>query len=340
MQHSINNGYTKTIPHIDFRSVVIFYEAQKKQKGTKTMRKSKAVIITLFSIWCVTMNISQAANSPGGISEEEIKKIQEAMPVKAVVEPAGPRKLLVFNLCGPGGYRHSSIPYWDKVLEIMAQKTGAFSVEISNDVNVFNADNLKQYDAVCFNNTTTLPFSPKKTPELCKSLMDFVKGGKGIVGIHAATDSFYKEPFLWPEASQMMGGKFTGHPWTGNGTWAIKIDEPNHPLMAPFKGKGFKIKDEIYRTEPPLYSRSKQLVLMSLDMADETTQKTAEKPTDEDTGISWIKSWGQGRMFYCSLGHNHAVTWTAPVLEHYLRGIQFALGDLKVDTKPKPETKG
>ena len=304
------------------------------------MRKSKAVIVTLFSIWCVTMNISQAANSPGGISEEEIKKIQEAMPVEAVVEPAGPRKLLVFNLCGPDGYRHSSIPYWDKALEIMAQKTGAFSVEISNDVNVFKADNLKQYDAVCFNNTTTLPFSPEKTPELCKSLMDFVKGGKGIVGIHAATDSFYKEPFLWPEASQMMGGKFTGHPWTSNGTWAIKIDEPNHPLMAPFNGKGFKIKDEIYRTEPPLYSRSKQLVLMSLDMADETTQKTAEKPTDEDTGISWIKSWGQGRMFYCSLGHNHAVTWTAPVLEHYLRGIQFALGDLKVDTKPKPETKG
>ena len=304
------------------------------------MRKSKAVIVTLFSIWCVTMNISQAANSPGGISEEEIKKIQEAMPVEAVVEPAGPRKLLVFNLCGPDGYRHSSIPYWDKALEIMAQKTGAFSVEISNDVNVFKADNLKQYDAVCFNNTTTLPFSPDKTPELCKSLMDFVKGGKGIVGIHAATDSFYKEPFLWPEASQMMGGKFTGHPWTSDGTWAIKIDEPNHPLMAPFKGKGFKIKDEIYRTEPPLYSRSKQLVLMSLDMADETTQKTAEKPTDEDTGISWIKSWGQGRMFYCSLGHNHAVTWTAPVLEHYLRGIQFALGDLKVDTKPKPETKG
>ena len=304
------------------------------------MRKSKAVIITLFSIWCVTMNISQAANSPGGISEEEIKKIQEAMPVEAVVEPAGPRKLLVFNLCGPDGYRHSSIPYWDKVLEIMAQKTGAFSVEISNDMDVFKADNLKQYDAVCFNNTTTLPFSPDKTPELCKSLMDFVKGGKGIVGIHAATDSFYKEPFLWPEASQMMGGKFTGHPWTSDGTWAIKIDEPNHPLMVPFKGKGFKIKDEIYRTEPPLYSRSKQLVLMSLDMADETTQKTAEKPTDEDTGISWIKSWGQGRMFYCSLGHNHAVTWTAPVLEHYLRGIQFALGDLKVDTKPKPETKG
>jgi len=76
---------------------------------------------------------------------------------------------------------------------------------------------------------------------------------------------------------------------------------------------------------------------MSLDMSDEATKKTSEKPSDADTGISWIKTWGKGRVFYCSLGHNHDVTWNPPVLEHYLRGIQFALGDFKVDTKPKPK---
>ena len=260
--------------------------------------------------------------------------MEEAMPTKAVVEPAKPRKLLVIDLVR--GYYHSSIPYWNKALQIMGEKTGAFSVTITEDVNMFSAENLAQFDAVCFNNTVSLPLSPDKTPELCKSLMDFVKGGKGLVAIHAGTDTFYAQPYVWPEGSEMLGGKFTGHPWTANGTWAIKIDEPNHPLMAPFKGKGFKISDEIYRTEPPLYSRSKQLVLMSLDMSDEATKNRAEKPSDADTGISWIKTWGNGRVFYCSLGHNHDVTWTAPVLEHYLRGIQFALGDLKVDTKPKP----
>jgi len=258
-------------------------------------------------------------------SQEEIVKMEKAMPNKPIVEPNKPRKLLVFNLCQ--GYRHSSIPYWDKALQIMAQKTGAFSVVISSDMDVFKAENLKEFDAVCFNNTTALPFSPEKTPDLCKSLMDFVKGGKGIIGIHAATDNFNQ----WPEAQEMMGGKFSGHPWTASGTWAIKIDEPNHPLMVPFAGKGFKINDEIYRTEPPLYSRSKQLVLMSLDMSDEVTCKQAEKPTDTDTGISWIKTLGNGRLFYCSLGHNHDVTWNPAVLEHYLRGIQFAMGDFKVD---------
>ncbi len=302
------------------------------------MRSSKSICVLLLAGLGLVMmmtNYSQAAGSrQRGVSEEEIKKMQEAMPTKVIVEPEKPRKILVFNLCQ--GFRHSSIPYWDKALEIMGQKTEAFSVEFSDDLNVFTKENLEKFDAVCFNNTTDLMLTPEATPEQCTALMEFVKGGKGIIGIHAATDCFYKEGKAWPEASEMLGGKFSGHPWTSNGTWAIKIDEPNHPLMVPFAGKGFKISDEIYRTEPPLYSRSKQLVLMSLDMADETTKKTAEKPSDADTGISWIKKWGEGRVFYCSLGHNHDVTWTKPVLEHYLRGIQFALGDLKVDATPKP----
>jgi type 1 glutamine amidotransferase len=207
-------------------------------------------------------------------------------------------------------------------------------VEFSKDFDIFKPENLQKFDAICFNNTTDLKLSPEQTPELCKSIMDFVKGGKGIIGIHAATDNFKQ----WPEAQEMMGGTFTGHPWTSEGTWAIKIDEPNHPLMAPFKGKGFKISDEIYRTDPPLYSREKQLVLMSLDMSDPTTRNArGVREGDEDTGISWIKTLGKGRVFYCSLGHNHAVTWNTPVLEHYLRGIQFALGDFQVDTTPKPK---
>ncbi|MCJ7777957.1 MAG: ThuA domain-containing protein [Sedimentisphaerales bacterium] len=290
----------------------------------------------LFVILCLSLLTSKICAQQREVpkpNQEEIKKIEEAMPSSPVVKPEKPRKLLVFNLCQ--GFRHSSIPYWDKALEIMAQKTGAFNVVESNDLNVFKAESLKEFDAVCFNNTTGLKLSPETTPELCTGLMEFVKNGKGVIGIHAATDNFNQ----WPEAQEMMGGKFTGHPWGASGTWAIKIDEPNHPLMLPFKGQGFKIKDEIYRTEPPLYSRDKQLVLMSLDMSDPNTRNVKDfKDTDVDTGISWIKTWGQGRVFYCSLGHDHAVTWNPAVLEHYLRGIQFALGDLKVEAKPKVKT--
>ena len=298
------------------------------------IRKLKNVKIILPGILCLLLltGIVQGA-SPAKLREvtsEEVQKIKDALPRRATIRVDKPRKLLVFWRCE--GFFHGSIPVVNKALEIMGQKTGAFDIVTTDDYSVFTTEKLKQFDAVCLNNTTGLKFNPKETPERCKALMDFVKGGKGIVGIHAATDNFNQ----WPQAREMMGGKFTGHPWGGGGTWAIKIDQPDHPLMKAFKGKGFKIKDEIYRTDPPQYSRQKRLVLMSLDMSDENTQKRSEKATDADTGISWVKTWGKGRIFYCSLGHNNHIFWNPAVLQHYLDGIQFAFGDYKIDTKPKP----
>ena len=52
--------------------------------------------------------------------------------------------------------------------------------------------------------------------------MDFVKSGKGIVGIHAAADNFYQ----WPEAQEMMGNKFTAHPWRPAAPWRSRSTSP------------------------------------------------------------------------------------------------------------------
>lgn len=259
------------------------------------------------------------------VTDEEAQKIQQAMPDKPVVQPVKQRTMLVFSLCN--GFKHSSIPYWMKALDVMSEKTGAFKVVHSDDMNIFTPESLKQFDVICFNNTTGLV--PDENQQ--KAILHFIMDGKGIVGIHAATDNFNQ----WPEGMKMMGGVFKGHPWGGGGTWAIKIDDPDHPLMKSFDGQSFKIKDEIYRTAPPLYSRDRQRVLMSLDMSDPTTRNAdGVEPDDMDTGISWIKPVGRGRLFYCSLGHDHAVTWTPAVLAHYLAGIQYAMGDLKVDDRP------
>jgi len=297
-------------------------------KGLKLMSAA------LLGLWCLSVGTDALqAVSPEklrDLTSEEIQKIENAAPQKATVKPARPRKLLVFWRCE--GFFHTAIPVGNRALEVMGKKTGAYDVVVTDDYSVFTKENLKQFDAVCLNNTTGLKFDPKETPERCEALMDFVKNGKGIAGIHAATDNFNE----WPEGQEMMGGKFTGHPWTAGGTWAVKIDEPDHPLMAAFKGQGFKINDEIYRTDPPLYSRDKQFVLMSLDMGDPTTRNVnGFKPTDADTGIAWVKTLGKGRIFYCSLGHNDHIFSTPAILQHYLDGIQFAFGDYKVDTKPK-----
>ena len=296
------------------------------------MRNLRTIVTALVICYCLQGASLCNAASPETLREvraDEIAKIKAAMPAQPVVRPAKPRKMLVFWRCE--GFYHGVIPVANRALEIMGQTTGAFEVTtVTDDYSVFTAEKLKAYDVVCLNNTTGLKFDPEKTPERCQALMDFVKQGKGIVGIHAAADNFNN----WPAGREMMGNRFTGHPWGGGGTWAIKIDEPYHDLTLPFKGQSFKIKDEIYRTDPPLYTRDKQFVLMSLDMSDPATKAKAEKATDQDTGITWIKELGKGRVFYCSLGHNELVFWHKAVLEHYLRGIQFAAGDFNVALQP------
>jgi type 1 glutamine amidotransferase len=299
------------------------------------MVRSRSIAVLLLVSFCLSAAV-WAQGSPKELrklTDQEIAKITAAMPDKAVAKPAQPRKMLIFWKCE--GFFHTVIPVANEALKIMGDKTGAFEVTaVTDDYSVFNADTLKQFDVICLNNTTHLKFDPKTTPERCQALMDFVKGGKGIVGIHAACDNFYD----WPEGAQMMGNLFTAHPWTSGMTVAIKIDEPDHPLTAPFHGQGFKVKDEIYRTAPPVYSRANQLVLMSLDMSDPATNSVKGIiESDKDTGISWVKDVGKGRLFYCSLGHNNEIFMTAPILEHYLRGIQFAAGDFPVPTKPKAQ---
>ncbi|MEW6358376.1 MAG: HEAT repeat domain-containing protein [Planctomycetota bacterium] len=273
---------------------------------------------------------------------EDIKNITEALPAKATANPKKPRKMLVFSVTN--GFHHNSIPWGQECLRIMGQKTGAFEVVVSDDLSNFEPENIKQFDAICFNNTTRELFLPKdvdKLPaaeqeaakardaRLKQSLFDFVKNGGGLVGIHAATDSFYQ----WPEFGEMMGAYFDGHPWHED--VGVKIDDPEHPVNAAFKGKDFIVKDEIYQFKAP-YSREKLRVLLSLDIT-KTNMNKGEKihRTDGDFAVSWIKAHGAGRVFYCSLGHRNEIFWNPAIVQHYLDGIQFALGDLEADATPK-----
>ena len=138
------------------------------------------------------------------------------------------------------------------------------------------------------------------------------------------------------EGAALLGGLFDGHPWGAGGTWAFKPDEPAHRLNRAWQGKGFKLQDEIYQFKAP-YTRADRRVLVSLDLSDPATGgvKQGVKRTDGDFAMAWIKTEGKGRVFYCSLGHAANVFQRADVLQFYLDGIQFALGDLAADATPR-----
>jgi uncharacterized protein len=303
-------------------------------RGAMGIGISIAVIILLFVvIGFFTRNVL-ADGSPKvlkPVTDDMLVKIEAAVPEKATAKPAKARKILVFWLCK--GYYHESIPVTNKAIELMGKKTGAYDAVFSDDMNMFDAKKLAEFDAIVFNNTTKLDFN---APGQKEALMDFVKSGKGIIGLHAASDNFYN----WPEAAEMIGGQFIAHPWTSGGVWAVKNFEPSHPLNAAFKGEeGFKVKDEIYR-QKKMSAVENRRILLTLDMNDPAT-KSAKGAMESDSNmpISWIKDYGKGRIFFFGLGHNNEIFYRPALLQHVLDGIQFALGDLKVDATPVKEGK-
>ena len=258
------------------------------------------------------------------VPEADVQKIKAAVPEKASVQSQKPRKLLVFSLCK--GFRHRAIPYGIVALQALGEKTGAYQAVVSDDLAMFKAEKLCEFDAVCFNNSTGELLEDE---ELRRNLLEFVRGGGGVVGIHAATDACYQ----WPEYGELMGGYFDGHPWFENERVTVKIDDALHPINAAFKGKSFEVVDEIYQFKAP-YSREKLRVLLSLDTAHTDMTKEQIKRKDGDFAVSWVHEYGKGRVFYCSLGHREEIYWTPALLRHYLDGIQFALGDLAAPAEP------
>ena len=302
-------------------------------RGAMGIGISIGVMVLLFVVMGFFVRDSRADGSPKElkpVSDEIAAKIEAAAPEKATAKPTKARKILVFWLCK--GFFHESIPVANKAIEIMGKKTGAYSVVFSDDMNMFDAKKLAEFDAILFNNTTYLDFNE---PGSRQALMDFVNGGKGIIGLHAATDNFY----TWPEAAAMIGGQYNEHPWTAGGVWAIKNYEPNHPLNASFKGEGFKVRDEIYRQKKFGEVESRR-ILLTLDFNDPATKNVkGARESDIDMPVSWIKDYGKGRVFFCGLGHNNEIYYRPAILQHELDGIQFALGDLKVDATPVKEGK-
>jgi type 1 glutamine amidotransferase len=263
----------------------------------------------------------------------------------AVVVPvaeAAPKKVLVVTITK--GFRHSSIPTAEKVINQLAKDSEAFTVDFArvepSDPQFKGADGkpdgakveaamrttlrekmspeaLKNYDAVIFANTTgDLPIP---NPQ---AFIDWVKSGKGFVGMHSATDTFHNfSPYI-----DMIGGQFLTH------REQVEVQPINQDKECPackHLGTDWKVFDEIYLFKN--FDPKKVHGLLTLD----------KHPNDKTPGnypISWCKQYGKGRVFYTSLGHREDVwdpAWpdrknppevAEEYQKHILEGIKWSLG--------------
>jgi uncharacterized protein len=277
---------------------------------------------------------------------EDVVAMEDGIPKTATAKPLKPRKLLV--LCKASGFIHSAIPLAAVTVKEMGDRTGAYATTITYDSADINAANLTQYDAIFLDNTTLAFLDDPKDADVTaarrKALLDFVRDGKGLAGIHAAGDTYHTPKpgatsvptGTWPEFNTMMGGWFKFH-WSYPQEITVKIDDPASPITAAFHGQEFTIHDEVYTFAQDSFTRKNVHVLMSVDyskMSDADKAKEEFKRTDGDYALSWIRREGKGRVFYQALGHSEHVYAMTPVMAEVLAGIQYALGDLKADDRP------
>ena len=282
-------------------------------------------------VYCLTVILSclSAVSLEGAkeATQEEIENIALAIPDK--IEPLKKHKVLVFSKAFT--YYHSSIAVAKEMAKQMGEKTGLFDADFTNDPNDLSAENLKKYDAVYLNNSTSIE-KGLTTEKMRKEFIEYVKNGGGIVAIHAATDGG------WPGYTEMIGGNFDGHPWGHEGTYCLCNEDSTHPVVSGiFGGKqSFEINDELYQYKD--FDRDKVRVLLSIDMSKFENHRGGRKREDNDYAMAWVKSFGKGRIFVSSPGHNHHIYWNKDILKMWYQGFRFVLGELEVDTEsiPKP----
>jgi type 1 glutamine amidotransferase/sugar phosphate isomerase/epimerase len=284
--------------------------------------------------------VRQMLDSPAGkirgpdrLKPEERQQIEAAVPKQAIVKPKKARKLLVTDIQMYSG--HSTIPHGNLLIELMAKNTGAFEPTFSNDLNLLKYPKIKEFDAIYLNNVCGMVYND---PEVRDGILRFVREGGGIGGHHAVTFAGNN----WPEFADMMGGWAGAHHLEKQ---MVKVDDPNSPLTKSFGSASFEHVDEFYQFPPTSpYSREKQHILLSIDVekSDRATDSrlcTLCTRPDQDYGLAWIRTFGQGRTYFTPLGHTNIFYTDQRWTQHLLAAIQYILGDLDADATPSAKAK-
>lgn len=252
-----------------------------------------------------------------------------------------PKKLLVVTVTT--GFRHSSIETAEKVLEELAQKSGAFTVDFvrqpegqpknpgrppekkegESDESFNNRKSAFSLALAQFNAANTVWYEGVKSYMAEHMAIDKIKGYDGFIFANTTGDLRLpdREGFieLITEGRAfiaMHSGSDTYHPFRRyvdmlGGEFEthkaqVEVEPVRHdPEHPAVKAipEGFKVFDEIYIIKS--FEKGQVHGLLGLNA----------HPNDGTEGyfpISWCKPYGKGRVFYTSLGHREDVwdpTW-------------------------------
>ncbi len=142
-----------------------------------------------------------------------------------------------------------------------------------------------------------------------RGLVAAVRAGVGLAGIHGGMGDAFRGrlDYEW-----MVGGHFVGHPHVGD--YEVRVAEPADPITEGL---------------PPVFAyRSEQYYLL-VDPGVRVLADTVYRHEGREVTmpVAWTKTWGAGRVFYNSLGHEPAEFERHPAARRLtVRGCLWAAG--------------
>jgi cytochrome c len=261
---------------------------------------------------CVALLATAACSTSSSRSTDTIAPVTAATAATAASNaacalpraPAGSR-VLVFSRTK--GFRHASIP--DGVAAVQALGTAhGFAVEATEDATSFSDQSLGRFAAVVFMSTTGDVLDSTQQA----ALQRFIRGGKGFVGVHAASDTEYD----WPWFGQLVGAYFMSHP----AVQQAKLDVRDRTHLATrCLPPVWNRRDEWYdfRAQPP----ADATILLTID---ETSYSGGKMGAVHP--MAWARTFDGGRTFYSELGHTSEGFKEQAYLDHLAGGILWAMG--------------
>ncbi|BCJ63731.1 ThuA domain-containing protein [Polymorphospora rubra] len=225
-------------------------------------------------------------------------------------EPADGYQVLVFTRAAAGA--HDSTAKGVNAIRTLGNNNG-FTIDVTQNGTAFTPENLANYEAVVFLNTTGDVLNENQQV----AFEDYIQAGNGYLGVHAAVEA---EPD-WAFYRDLVGTSVSGT--AGSGSARIDVPDRAHPATKPLS-RQITLDDEIYNFTTNV--RGTAHVLATVDEKSYTGGTMGY-----DHPISWCRDYQGGRSFYTGLGHSEATYANGAFRKHLLGGIQWAAGAVEGD---------